>query len=57
MHQPLNSIRAIQRWMYSAPLRDFLAQDTDAILGALLRMSEGDVELTQRNAWAQQVQV
>ncbi|TXJ03207.1 MAG: DUF2075 domain-containing protein [Aquabacterium sp.] len=43
--------------MYSAPLRDFLAQDADAILGALLRTSEGDVELTQRNAWTQQIQV
>ena len=53
MQQPLDSIRAIRRWMYSAPLRDFLAQDADAILGALLRTSEGDVELTQRNAWTQ----
>ena len=57
MQQPLDSIRAIRRWMYSAPLRDFLAQDADAILGALLRTSEGDVELTQRNAWTQQIQV
>ena len=57
MSQPLDSIRAIRRWMYSAPLGDFLAQDTDAILGALLRTSEGDVELTQRNAWGAQVQI
>mgnify|MGYP006198553005 CR=1 FL=1 len=57
MSQPLDSTSAIRRWMYSAPLGDFLAQDTDAILGALLRTSEGDVELTQRNAWGAQVQI
>lgn len=49
--------RAIQRWMYGAPLRDFLAQDTEVVLGSLLRRSEGDVELNQRNAWETQVQV
>lgn len=57
MSRPLDSTSAIRRWMYSAPLGDFLAQDTDAILGALLRTSEGDVELTQRNAWGAQVQI
>ena len=43
MSQTLDSTRAIRRWMYSAQLGDFLAQDIDAILGALLRTSEAEV--------------
>lgn len=57
MSLALESRLAIKRWMYSAPWREFLKQDTNAILGALLRAAEGDVELTQRNAWEAQVQI
>lgn len=57
MPQSVDNRPAVKRWMYSAPLLDFLTRDTDTILGALLRTSEGDVELTQRNAWAAQVRI
>jgi hypothetical protein len=57
MTQAQEKTPVIQRWMFSAPLRDFIEQDIDAILGELLRTSEGDVELNQRNAWSTQVHV
>lgn len=45
----------IRRWMYGEKLEYFLRQDTSSILGELLRHSAGNVELTQRNAWENQI--
>lgn len=46
---------AIRRWMYGKGLMHFIRQDASSILGELLRHSAGNVEVTQRNAWEEQV--
>lgn len=51
------SRQPISRGMYGASLSVFYRQSADSILGALLRESIGDVEVTQRNAWAQQIHI
>lgn len=48
---------AIRRWMYGKGLMHFLRQDASSILGELLRYSAGNIEVTQRNAWEEQVRV
>lgn len=40
---------------YASTVRDFLAASPDEVLGELTRGSRFDVELTQRNAWQQQI--
>lgn len=47
----------IRRWMYGEKLDHFLCQDASSILGELLRHSSGNVEITQRNAWEDQIRV
>lgn len=49
--------KKISRGMYGASLAAFLNEDTNSILGRLLRQSGGDVELNQRNAWIQQIHI
>jgi len=43
--------------MYGEKLENFLRQDSSSILGELLRYSSGNVEITQRNAWEDQIRV
>ncbi|WP_232522372.1 DUF2075 domain-containing protein [Marinimicrobium alkaliphilum] len=49
--------RAIRRWMYGDKLAQFLRKDNHAILGELLKESIGSVEITQRNAWDEQIRI
>jgi hypothetical protein len=49
------SANAIRRWMYGEDLDRFDVQDETVILGELLKNSAGDVELTQRLAWREQI--
>jgi hypothetical protein len=51
------STSTIRRWMYSKSLMHFLRQDESSILGELLRHSAGNVEVTQRNAWEEQIRL
>jgi len=48
---------SIRRWMYGEKLENFHRQDASSILGELLRYSAGNVEITQRNAWEDQIRV
>lgn len=48
---------SIRRWMYGESLEHFLRRDASSILGALLRYSAGNVEITQRNAWEDQIHI
>lgn len=48
---------SISRGMYGASLSAFLTEDVNSIVGKLLLRSGGSVELTQRNAWAQQIEI
>lgn len=51
------SANAIRRWMYGEDLDRFDEQDETSILGELLKNSAGDVELTQRLAWREQIRL
>ncbi len=53
----LGGKRTISRGMYGANLSAFLAEDVNSIVGKLLLGSGGNVELTQRNAWVQQIDI
>jgi hypothetical protein len=46
---------SIRRWLYGECWPDFLLDSDHAILGELTAYSQGDVEVTQRNAWAVQI--
>ena len=45
----------IERAYYSASIAEFLASDSDSVLGALTGSSEFDVELAQRDAWRSEI--
>ena len=53
-HQTKTSIR---RWLYSAHFKDFVEQSADEILGEMTRRAGGDLDLTQNNAWQEQIEV
>ena len=46
-----------RRSYYSAALADFLAGSEDSILGELTAGNEHELELTQRNAWQEQIRI
>lgn len=48
---------AIRRWMYQASIPAFQASPPELILGTLLTEAAGDVEVNQRNAWAEQIAI
>lgn len=45
----------MRRWPYGATIREFLAAEPDAIIGALVNGADFSVETAQRNAWQQQI--
>ncbi len=55
-NQPEASGGIVHRWMYGDLFSDFLWRSDMEILGELLRRSAGSVELTQNNAWQEQIE-
>ncbi|KQY50587.1 hypothetical protein ASD14_12370 [Lysobacter sp. Root494] len=47
----------MRRWLYGARFGDFIEQSAQAILGGLVQRAGGDLELTQNNAWQEQIQI
>lgn len=47
----------VRRWLYGAHFKDFLEQSADEILGELARRAGGDLDLTQSNAWQEQIDI
>lgn len=45
------------RWMYGDLFCNFLRQSSNEIVGELVTRSPGDVDLTQRNAWLEQIEI
>lgn len=45
------------RWMYGELFGCFVGQSSNEILGQLVANSPGDVDLTQSNAWVEQIEV
>ena len=45
------------RWLYGARFEEFVRQSSDEILGEMTRRAGGDLELTQNNAWQEQIEI
>ena len=45
------------RWLYGARFEEFVRQSSDEILGEMARRAGGDLELTQNNAWQEQIEI
>ena len=48
---------AMDRAFYSSSISDFLARSPDEILGVLTRVSDFDVEQSQRDAWLEEIRI
>lgn len=49
------SSAVVRRWLYGALFKDFVRQSSAEILGELTQRAGGDLELTQNNAWQEQI--
>lgn len=47
----------VRRWLYGERFDDFVSQSADEILGEMTRRAGGDLDLTQNNAWQEQIEV
>ena len=55
--QETQATTVVRRWLYGARFADFLAQPDAHILGELTRNAGGDLELTQNNAWQEEIAI
>lgn len=49
--------KIVRRWLYGALFKDFVRQSDAEILGELTRYAGGDLELTQNNAWQEEIAI
>lgn len=47
----------VRRWLYAGQFDDFVHQSAAEVLGELAQRSGGDLELTQNNAWQEEVEI
>ncbi len=47
----------VRRWLYGARFEDFVQQSSAEILGELARRAGGDLDLTQNNAWQEEIEI
>src|SRR5581483_10596332 len=47
----------MKRYYYGDEISQFLRRDNESILGSLVASSEFPVEVTQRNAWLEQIRI
>lgn len=47
----------VRRWLYGARFVDFLQHGAAEILGTLTQRAGGDLELTQNNAWQEEIEI
>lgn len=47
----------VRRWLYGARFKDFQRQPKDSILGELARNACSDLDLTQNNAWQEEIEI
>ena len=47
----------VRRWFYGSRFEDFILQSSSEILGELTQRAGGDLDLTQNNAWQEQVAI
>lgn len=54
---PIPAAVVVRRWLYGARFDDFVQESAAAILGELARRAGGDLELTQNNAWQEEIAI
>ena len=47
----------VRRWLYGARFEDFVEASSAAILGELTQRAGGDLDLTQNNAWQEEIAI
>ena len=47
----------VRRWLYGERFDDFVSQSATEILGELTQRAGGDLDLTQNNAWQEQIAI
>lgn len=47
----------VRRWLYGARFEDFVQQSAATILGELTQRAGGDLDLTQNNAWQEEIEI
>lgn len=56
-NQPTQTSGIVRRWLYGARFEDFVQQSAAEILGELTQWAGGDLELTQNNAWQDEIEL
>ena len=56
-NRPASAGDSIRRWLYGERFEDFVQRSAEAILGTLTQRAGGDLELTQNNAWQEQIRI
>ena len=56
-NQSASTAEVVYRWMYGDTFKDFVQHSDDAILGELVRRTGNNVDLTQTNAWLEQIAI
>lgn len=56
-NRPASAGDSIRRWLYGERFEDFVQRSAEAILGTLSQRAGGDLELTQKNAWQEQIRI
>jgi hypothetical protein len=51
------AMTVVRRWLYGARFEDFVKQSEAEILGQLTQRAGGDLELTQNNAWQEEIAI
>lgn len=55
--QPTPTTEAVRRWLYGERFDYFAARSAAEILGLLTQHAGGDLELTQNNAWQEEIEI
>ena len=56
-NQPNSAKNTRRRWQYSELFKDFVQRSPEEILGTLTQHAGGDLDLTQNNAWQEQIHI
>lgn len=56
-NRPVAGRDNVNRWLYGEGFTEFVERNDEEILGALTRRAGGDLDITQNNAWQEQIRL
>lgn len=56
-NQPTSAGNMVRRWLYGERFEVFVHRSTEEVLGTLTKRAGGDLDLTQNNAWQEQIHI